>query len=341
MGLQVGDTVEVLRKEQILATLDAGGRLEALPFMPEMLQYCGRRFTVTASAHKTCDTASMAAIGMRQMEDAVHLGDLRCDGSAHGGCQAGCLLFWKTDWLRKVEDPGSAHATGSEDAAGGRSDASVASAAPCTDADLVAATTRGDVEAVAGGEAERLYVCQATELVKATRHLPWWSVRQYVQDVRSGNVTLPALLRGLAVMLFNKAQGANRKLLPRFKVFLGARKYPFIQGRAVGRTPKLRLDLMEGTEVRVRPLDEIERTLGADKRNRGLSFDREMVPYCGQRTRVARRVERVIDEHTGRMLEIRGDCLVLEDVVCKGLYHHFCPRKAYPFWREIWLEPEP
>jgi hypothetical protein len=33
------------------------------------------------------------------MTDTVHLSDLRCDGSAHAGCQAGCLLFWKEAWL--------------------------------------------------------------------------------------------------------------------------------------------------------------------------------------------------------------------------------------------------
>src|SRR4051794_17968284 len=28
---------------------------------------------------------------------------LRCDGSAHGGCQAGCRLYWKEAWLRRVD----------------------------------------------------------------------------------------------------------------------------------------------------------------------------------------------------------------------------------------------
>ena len=32
---------------------------------------------------------------------AVHL-ETRCDGSAHGGCQASCLLFWKDAWLKPV-----------------------------------------------------------------------------------------------------------------------------------------------------------------------------------------------------------------------------------------------
>jgi hypothetical protein len=30
-------------------------------------------------------------------------------------------------------------------------------------------------------------------------------------------------------------------------------------------------------------------------------------------------------------------CIVLEDVVCRGLYHRSCPRSIYPYWREVWL----
>ena len=42
--LTVGDFVEVRSKEEILATLDSSGRLDGLPFMPQMFKYCGRRF---------------------------------------------------------------------------------------------------------------------------------------------------------------------------------------------------------------------------------------------------------------------------------------------------------
>src|SRR5262249_35222364 len=57
LNLRAGDLVEVRSEPEILATLDAEGRLDGLPFMPEMLQYCGQRFRVFKSAHKTCDTA--------------------------------------------------------------------------------------------------------------------------------------------------------------------------------------------------------------------------------------------------------------------------------------------
>ena len=41
------------------------------------------------------------------------------------------------------------------------------------------------------------------------------------------------------------------------------------------------------------------------------------------------------------MLRFSNDCIILEDVVCRGRYNaglSFCPRANYPYWRELWLE---
>src|SRR4051794_621779 len=100
LRLKVGDWVEVRPKEEILATLDANGELEGMPFMPEMLAHCGQRFQVYKSAHKTCDT--VFPVRGRRVHAAVHL-STRCSGDAHGGCQAACLLFWKNAWLKRVD----------------------------------------------------------------------------------------------------------------------------------------------------------------------------------------------------------------------------------------------
>jgi hypothetical protein len=101
--LRLGDWVEVESPDKILVSLDEQGCLEGLPFMPEMLKYCGQRFRVLKSSHKTCDTIHKT--GLRRMENAVHLEGIRCDGEAHGGCQAGCLLFMKEAWLKPVAGP--------------------------------------------------------------------------------------------------------------------------------------------------------------------------------------------------------------------------------------------
>src|SRR5262247_2520271 len=97
--LSVGDWVEVRSKEEILRTLESNGELDGMPFMPEMFAFCGKRFQVYKRAHKTCDT--VFPVRGRRVPRAVHL-ETRCDGQAHGGCQAGCLIFWKEAWLKKV-----------------------------------------------------------------------------------------------------------------------------------------------------------------------------------------------------------------------------------------------
>ena len=65
--LCAGEWVKVRSKEEILRTLDANGRLDELPFMPEMLEYCGKTLQVGKRAHKTCDPA--VGIGGRKMSE--------------------------------------------------------------------------------------------------------------------------------------------------------------------------------------------------------------------------------------------------------------------------------
>ena len=104
--LRAGDWVEVRSKEEILRSLDKNGRLDGLPFMPQMFQYCGQRFRVYQAS------AQDLRHGLGKLERAdgcpngVHL-DLRCDGKAYGGCQAACLIFWKEAWLKPVSEKAS------------------------------------------------------------------------------------------------------------------------------------------------------------------------------------------------------------------------------------------
>jgi hypothetical protein len=100
------------------------------------------------------------------------------------------------------------------------------------------------------------------------------------------------------------------------------------------------LGLQAGELVQVRSRDEIAATLNDRGKNRGLWFDVEMVPHCGKTYRVHGRVERFIDDRTGRMVELTSDCLVLEGVACSGehsSWRWFCPRAIQPWWREGWL----
>ncbi len=87
---QRGQVVEVRSHREILATLDSNGKLDNLPFMPEMAKCCGRRFRVYRRAEKVfLDQYYYVA----RMPRAVFLEGVRCDGAAHAGCQMGCLIL--------------------------------------------------------------------------------------------------------------------------------------------------------------------------------------------------------------------------------------------------------
>jgi hypothetical protein len=321
LGFRVGELVEVRSEEEILATLDDNGELDSLPFMPEMVQYCGRQFTVNKVANKLCDT--MSATGLRRMHDAVHLADVRCDGQAHGGCQTACLIYWKEAWLRRPDVPA--------DGLGTRPPGS--GVARLTVADL-----HGRARRAGASNGEELFSCQATELLRAAPELlPFRDLGQYVRDVRSGNVGIAAVLRAVLVGLFNRLQDLSTRVLPRWLWFREGLRWGFVKG-TLTKTPTGSTDLQPGELVRIKPKAEIMATLTKDLRNRGLGFEEEMARHCGREARVLRRVDRCIEEGTGRLLRMKNPCIVLEDTFCEGAYHANCPRSIYSFWREIWLE---
>ena len=340
MKAHAGDWVEVLSKQEILGTLDQNGCLDELPFMPQMFKYCGQRFRIYQTAYKTCDTVSGHYVGLR-LQDGYHL-NLRCDGVAYGGCQAGCLLFWKGAWLKRVGGPTPIQLVPKRVP----SQSEKAAASPhCTESDVIDATRRQD----AGGDVR--YSCQATELLKYTKPLGWWDVRQYVDTYTSGNRTLPQIARGLFYLFYyygtlafsDKWGRPARSLYNRFQAVTGGIPFPRLKGKIPrGQpTPRRDLDLQAGDLVRVKSYEEILATLDVGLSNRGLTFDAELVPFCGKVFRVSTRVERFVDEKTGKMRRMNTPAVILEGVTCKALYagqRMFCPRSIHLWWREIWLE---
>jgi hypothetical protein len=318
-----------------LATLDEEGCLDGMPFMPEMLEHCGKVLRVFKRAHKACDTIYQS--GTRTLTDTVHLESSRCDGSAHGGCQAQCMLFWKVAWLRPLSPGGATMAT--------------SAARGCSRAELHAATADGP-----------RYSCQATRMLSATKPLSGYDLRQYVEDLRSGNIDLPTLLRGTFYRF--SAYAIRRcawlgEYVPLSEelahALLGL--YDAVQSqlpdgvpfpRRAGAIPKGQrtpegLDVAlfrPGSLVRVKSYEEILETLDTDNKNRGLYFDAENVPYCGMELRVHSLVEHIIDEKTGHMLRFKTPALILAGAYCRGTYSDkrmFCPRAVYPYWRTAWV----
>ncbi|HLG45775.1 MAG TPA: hypothetical protein VKY24_05990 [Reyranella sp.] len=340
MKIRAGDWVQVRDAEEILATLDSNGRLDGLPFMPQMFAYCGKSFRVLSSAYKTCDTVSGHYRG-RRLPDAIHL-DTRCDGQAYGGCQAACLIFWKTAWLKPIEasEPARSQIPRCPDEHDGPRQQGV-----CTDLDVWRATVASDV-----GQEPR-YSCQATELLNYTAPLKWWDVRQYVEAYTSGNRTLAQVGQGLFFLFYCYATLAlsekwgrpARWLYNRFQAITNGIPFPRLKGRipAGHPTPRRDLGLEPGDLVRIRPYDEILATLDTRLTNRGLAIDAELAPFCGRVFRVGARIDRFVDERTGKMRFMKTPAVTLEGVVCQSLYagqRLFCPRSIHLWCREIWLE---
>jgi hypothetical protein len=338
--LSVGDWVEVRSKEEILGTLDCNGQLDGMPFMPEMFAYCGQRFQVYKRAHKTCDT--VFPVRGRRVNRAVHL-DTRCDGSAHGGCQAGCLIFWKEAWLKPLSRKSEKNAQLRPVLGANGSPTTPASG--CTES-----TVWSRAQSLDPKEEVPKYVCQATQLPYATSSLEWWEFSQYVEDYTSGNVGLWRIICGGLYFVYYWLTRAGIKVGRPMRWFYDHfyflwRGAPFPKRTGTiprgQSTPVATLDLQPGELVRIKSYQEILKTLDTGSRNRGLWFDAEEVPYCGGTYRVLRRVERIVNDRTGEMRKIKTPCVILDSVVCQSRYSEcrlFCPRSIYAYWREIWLE---
>lgn len=315
--LRPGDLVQVRSGEEILATLDGSGALEGVPFMPEMLRYVGRTFRVSKRAEKICDMIGPG--GSRRMRDTVLLEDLRCDGAAHGGCQAGCRIYWKEAWLTLVD--------ASTAPVGGGAPVSGAVFIPL--ADVARGTLRPETPHADTKPDDDVYRCQATEAFIATEPLRVRQPGQYVREIRSGNVSIGRFLRvGVRAVWGSLGHRLGFKSPLPMKV----------AGKDALKGD--RLDLRPGEWVQVKTPEEIGLTLNEGGANRGLVFTAEMVPSCGKTFRVKDRVSRIVDERTGKMLHFKNECIVLEGSICTGDYapgRWFCPRDSYPYWREAWL----
>lgn len=309
-GFQRGDLVEVKSLEEILSTLDADAKLEGLPFMPEMARYCGRQVRVYRRATKTC----VEGLHLRRMENTVLLEGLRCDGSAHAGCQRACLLFWKEAWLRPV----------AQAATSGEGD------------NLLPVLGQGcDLSRLPTRKGDRFY-CQSTELPGATADFPAGNLRHLFADLFRGDATLAEC----GHVLWWKVRN-------RLRSYFGRGLYRRRMGRAAKPT-KGALNLQPGDWVEVKSADELSALLDAEGKNHGLAFEPEMLDYCGQRYKVAFRVGKIICEepgkqNSGKMVEL-ANTVALEGITCRGICVKNCPRANYLWWRESWLTrvaPEP
>ncbi|PYS72987.1 MAG: hypothetical protein DMF69_06130 [Acidobacteria bacterium] len=291
-----GEMVEVLSETEILATLDENGTLEKLPFMPEMRKFCGKQFRISRQAFKTCvDDAEM-----REFDSTVFLEEVRCDGASHGGCGRACLIFWKSAWVKKA-----------------------GTASIVSPIDRVGKINAADLESLAhrGGQ----FFCQSTEILNASKPLPWWEPTQYVRDLTLNRISIGQWIQSLFIAFYNKIA-----YIFKFK------SWRFVAGsNETFNEPSL--DLKPGELVRVKSLAQIKQTLDGNGKNNNLLFAPTMLTFCGQVMRVQDRVDNIILEATTKQRKIK-DTVLLEGATCDGVCHRLCPRQSFLFWRECWLE---
>jgi lipopolysaccharide/colanic/teichoic acid biosynthesis glycosyltransferase len=306
-----GRWVQVRPVDEILATLDERGRTDGLPFLPEMADSVGRTFRVELRADATCVHPPRSPFP--RLEGTVTLAGRVCDGRFHGGCQLGCALFWREAWLQPVTGP---------------SDAPEPTADPGVPPD---ARLLDRLELHPDGDPER-WTCQATELPGATRPgRPFWSPFAIATLLLHRTYTPTELAARFAALGMRRGRRIVADALARRPAAPpGTGALPPADGAA----PVARFQ--PGDAVRIRSAAAIAATLDEAGTNRGLRFGGDMRAEVGRSRRVRTRVERIVDERTGRLRIVR-DTVILEGSTCDRYLG--CAR-AMPFlWRESWLEP--
>lgn len=101
-NLKTGDLVEIKTEDEIKATLDKSNKTRGLRFMDEMWMYCGKRYRVFKQVEriKIEETGELRIV----RSPTYFLEGVYCNGAFHDGCDKSCFLFWKEDWMRKIDD---------------------------------------------------------------------------------------------------------------------------------------------------------------------------------------------------------------------------------------------
>jgi len=152
--------VRVKELPEIERTLDSNGRKDGLPFMPEMVEFCGKTLRIRRLADRVC------LGGFRKHEGIGHLENARCTGAAHGGCQAACLLFWDESWLEPALGAGL----------------------QCSGTAFSGSTTSVDLRPCFDATTQR-YSCQLTEVPKLGTPIPVPGMWEYLCNYASGQLS--------------------------------------------------------------------------------------------------------------------------------------------------------
>jgi len=98
-----GDLVRVRSREEILSTLDPFKELKGCAFLPDMYQYCGTDQRVRRSMRHFMDERDYK---LKKARGVILLENVFCNGTpTFGECDRCCFLFWREEWLEKINQP--------------------------------------------------------------------------------------------------------------------------------------------------------------------------------------------------------------------------------------------
>lgn len=102
LPLKEGDLVRVKSKEEIKSTLNNLGKLKGCSFMEnEMSPYCGSVYRVHKTMERFVDERELR---VKKCKGLILLDGVMCQGTtAFGRCDRSCYVFWREEWLEKIE----------------------------------------------------------------------------------------------------------------------------------------------------------------------------------------------------------------------------------------------
>jgi hypothetical protein len=102
-SFQSGDWVRVRSLEEIQTTLNPWKELKGCAFLPYMVDYCGTTQRVLQSMQRFLDERDYK---VKKTKGVVLLEGVICKGTpVFGRCDRCCHLFWREEWLEKLEEP--------------------------------------------------------------------------------------------------------------------------------------------------------------------------------------------------------------------------------------------
>jgi hypothetical protein len=104
-NLKAGDWVRVRSREEIEATLDRWKELKGCAFLEYMWPYCGTTQRVLQPMERFLDERDYK---VKKVRGLVLLEGVICRGTpVFGRCDRLCHLFWREEWLEKIDGPTS------------------------------------------------------------------------------------------------------------------------------------------------------------------------------------------------------------------------------------------